>query len=70
MSWDVKGNGWSAAIVNQVLVNIDGISAAGFTSRSIAIGGTNTDPDTTSGGYDGSAARTSLQGKSFIVTIT
>jgi hypothetical protein len=70
MSWDVKGNGWSAAIVNQVLVNIDGISAAGFTSRSIAIGGTNTDPDTTSGGYNGSAARTSLQGKSFIVTIT
>jgi hypothetical protein len=70
MNWDMKDNGWSAAIVNQTLAAINGISASGFASRTINIGGTNADPDTTSGGYNGVAARTSLQGKSFTVTIT
>jgi len=68
--WRFNNNGWGAAIVNQILTVIDGISAAGFTGRVINIGGTNTDPDTTSGGYNGTAARTSLQGKGFTVTIT
>jgi len=70
LNWDMKNNGWTATMVNQVLVNIDSIAAAGNTSRVINIGGTNADPDTTSGGYNGSAARTSLQGKAFTVTIT
>lgn len=70
LSWDLRNNGWTAAIVNQVLVNTDSISASGNTGRSIQIGGTNADPDTTSGGYDGTAARTSLIGKGFVVTIT
>jgi hypothetical protein len=66
----MKDNAWSAAIVNQVLAAIDGISASGFASRVINIGGTNTDPDTTSGGFNGVAARTSLQTKTFTVSIT
>jgi len=70
LAWRFDGNGWTAAIVNQVLVNIDAMSVAGFTGRVVNIGGTNTDPDTTSGGYNGSAARTSLIAKGFTVTIT
>lgn len=70
LSWRFDGNGWSAAIVNQVLVDINSISASGFAGRVINIGGSNTDPDTTSGGVDGVAARTALQGKGFTVTIT
>jgi hypothetical protein len=66
----MRGNGWSASIVNQVLAAIDGISASGFASRIIYIGGTNADPDTTSGGFNGVAARTSLQAKNFTVSIT
>lgn len=69
-NWDIKNNGWTADIVNHVLYDIDGISASGFTSRVVNIGGTNADPDTTSGGYNGSAARTSLIAKTFTVTIT
>lgn len=70
LKWDMQNNAWTAAIVNQILVEIDGISVGGFTSRVINIGGTNADPDTTSGGYNGSAARTSLIAKAFTVTIT
>jgi len=70
LNWQFQNNGWSAAIVNHVLVDIDGISAAGFTGRVINIGGTNADPDSTSGGYDGIAARNSLIAKGFTVTIT
>jgi hypothetical protein len=70
LSWQFQNNGWLAARVNQVLAAIDGISVTGFSGRSINIGGTNTDPDTTSGGFNGVAARTSLQGKSFTVLIT
>lgn len=69
LSWDLRNNGWSAAIVNQILANIDSISAAGFTGRVVNVGGTNTDPDTTSGGYNGVAARNSLIAKGFTVTI-
>lgn len=67
--WRFEGNGWSAAIVNHVLADIDSITVAGFTGN-INIGGTNADPDTTSGGYDGVAARNSLIAKGRTVTIT
>jgi hypothetical protein len=70
LNWDMKSNGWSAAIVNRILVDIDSISASGFTGRSINIGGTNADPDSSSGGYNGVVARTSLIVKGFTVTIT
>jgi hypothetical protein len=69
LNWDMRDNGWSAAIVNQILSTIDSISASGFSSRVVSISGTNVDPDTTSGGFNGTAARTSLQGKSFTVNI-
>ena len=68
LSWDFKNNGWSAAIVNHVLADIDSISAGGYTGRVINIGGTNTDPDASSGGYDGLAAKASLEAKGFTVT--
>jgi len=70
ISWQFQNNGWSAAIVNQVLVDIDGISTSGFTGRVVNVGGTNADPDTTSGGYDGTAARNQLITDGFTVTIT
>lgn len=70
LAWRFDGCGWSAAIVNQVLVDIDSISSSGYTGRVINIGGTNADPDTTSGGYDGVTARNSLIAKGFTVTIT
>jgi hypothetical protein len=69
LSWQMQNNNWSAAIVNQVLSIINSISATGFTGRVINIGGSNVDPDSTSGGFDGVAARTALQAKSFTVTI-
>jgi hypothetical protein len=68
--WNIKNNGWSAAIVNQILFNVDSNAAGGISGRSIDIGGTNADPDTTSGGFDGVAARTSLQAKGITITIT
>lgn len=61
----VAGNLYAALLKDGVEVNY-----GGYASRSINIGGTNADPDTTSGGYNGTAARTSLQGKGFTVTIT
>jgi len=70
LNWGLYNNGWSAAVVNQVLYVANSISVAGFTGRVINVGGTNVDPDTTSGGFDGVAARTSLIAKVFTVTIT
>ena len=70
LNWELQSNGWTAAIVNRILVDIDGISTSGFTGRVINIGGTNADPDSSSGGYDGTAARNSLISKGFTVTIT
>jgi hypothetical protein len=66
---DIKNNGMSAADVNHILVDIDSIAPSGYTGRIINIGGTNADPDSSSGGYDGVAARNSLIAKGFTVTI-
>lgn len=60
-------NGYSAAIVNKILVDLDTISVGGYVYRYIYIDGTNTAPDNSSGGYDGLAAKSSLQGKGFTV---
>lgn len=47
-----------------------GGSGTGLAAGAGLIGGTNADPDTTSGGYNGTAARNSLITKGFTVTIT
>jgi hypothetical protein len=67
LNWNLSMNSWSAAIVNRILFNIDTISIGGFTGRIIDISA-NTAPDTTSGGYNGSAAVSSLTSKGFIIT--
>ena len=58
----------TAAEVNQILVDLDTNSTNAFTNRIISIAGTNAAPDTTSGGLNGSAAKTNLVGKGFTVT--
>lgn len=60
-------NGWSATQVNQFLVEIDNISSSGYTGRNIQVGGSNAAPDSSSGGYNGTAAKASLQSKGFTV---
>jgi hypothetical protein len=66
----LHNNGMTATEVNHMLVDFDSISSAGYTGRIINIGGTNADPDGTSGGFDGLAAKTSLEGKGFTITTT
>jgi len=68
--FEYQDNGATAADVNHTLFDLDSISNSGYTGRSIKIGGTNADPDSSSGGYNGLAAKTSLEGKGFTVTIT
>jgi uncharacterized protein (TIGR02145 family) len=63
----VADNNWSAAQVNQFLHELDSVSVGGFTGRSVSIGGNNSDPDSSSGGYDGLAAKSSLEVKGFTV---
>ena len=53
--------------VNRMLVEIDGISSGGFTGRSLDFSGSNPAPDSTSGGYNGTAAVSSLVSKGFTV---
>jgi hypothetical protein len=55
--------------VNHMLVDFDSIASSGYTGRVINIGGTNAAPDNSSGGYDGLAAKSSLEGKGFTVTV-
>lgn len=68
--WKIYNNSMTAAEVNHILVDIDSVAVDGYTGRSIDIGGTNADPDSSSGGYDGYAAKASLEGKGFTVNIT
>ena len=71
----VNDNGMDAGDVNHILVDLYSLvsgegSGGAYTGRNIFIGGTNSDPDGTSGGYDGTTAKTNLEGKGFTVTIT
>jgi hypothetical protein len=66
----LQGNSMTAEEVNHILVDLDTISNGLFTGRSINIAGTNAAPDAVSGGFDGSAAVTSLVAKGFTVTHT
>lgn len=70
---NVSDNNWTAAIVNQTLVDLEahvsGETAGGdYTGRVIIMNGSNAAPDGTSGGFDGLTAKTSLQ--SFGITVT
>jgi hypothetical protein len=66
----LQNNNMSAEIVNHILVDLNSIALTGYTGRVINIGGSNADPDNSSGGYDGLAAKAALEGKGFTVTIT
>ncbi len=60
------GNGWTAAIVNQVLVDLASVLPSGG-SGIVSIGGSNAAPDTTSGGFNGVAAAATISGKGHTV---
>ena len=64
----LDSNAMTAAEVNQILVELDGILGSG--SGQINISGTNAAPDMSSGGYNGTAAAISLAGKGHTVTTT
>ncbi len=59
--------GLSVAEVNETAVKLDAIVSSGPTGRTFRIE-TNSAPDTSSGGYDGVAAITSLEGKGVTCT--
>jgi hypothetical protein len=65
----LQDNNLSTSEVNHFLVDLDSISLSGYTGRTIDISGTNDSPDSFSGGYDGLAAKASLEGKGFTVTL-
>jgi hypothetical protein len=66
--YNLQNNSMTAAQVNKILVDLDAISIGVYTGRTINIAGTNAAVDSTSGGNDGLAAITSLQGKGFTIT--
>ena len=63
----LTGNAMTVSEINKVLADLDSISSGGYTGRSIDVS-SNAAPDTTSGGNNGVAAVSSLQGKGFTVT--
>jgi hypothetical protein len=65
---EFQNNAMTAAIVNRMLADINAISASGYSYRKVIANGTNAAPDASSGGYNGLAAKTALQGKAFTVT--
>ena len=70
---DAKDNGWSAAIVNHMLVDMNSVSTNAYTGRGIDLGGVNDPnaaPDATSGGYDGLAAVADLVNNKGFVVVT
>lgn len=67
MSIALQDNAMTAAEVNRILAEVDSVSVSGYASRSLRLTGTNAAPDSSSGGYDGLAAKASLQSKGFIV---
>jgi hypothetical protein len=64
---DIGNNGLLAAEVNKMLYDIDTLATSGYTSRFVSFIGTNAAPDSSSGGYNGTAAKASLQSKGFTV---
>jgi hypothetical protein len=69
----LRNNSMTAAEVNQILVDFSGnatYNPTGWSKLLLDIGGTNADPDTSSGGYDGLAAISFLTGSPYNWTIT
>jgi len=70
---DIKDNDISTGDVNHILVDFSGnttVNPTGWSNINLNIGGTNADPDSSSGGYDGLAAISFLTGSPYNWTIT
>lgn len=69
----LRDNGMSATDVNHILVDFSGNTTSnpsGWSNVNLNIGGTNADPDSSSGGYDGIAAISFLTGSPYNWIIT
>ena len=69
----LQNNNMSAEDVNHILIDFSGnatYNPAGWSNVSLNIGGTNADPDSSSGGYNGLAAISFLTGSPYNWTIT
>ena len=69
----LQNNNMSAADVNHILVDFSGnatYNPTGWSNVNLFIGGSNDDPDSSSGGYDGMAAISFLTGSPYNWTIT
>jgi hypothetical protein len=69
----LRDNGMIADDVNHILVDFSGnatYNPTGWSNINLNIGGTNADPDSSSGGYDGLAAISFLTGSPYNWTIT
>jgi hypothetical protein len=74
LSGELQNNNMSVTDVNHILVDFDNISTnlnpSGWTGTTLDISGTNSAPDSSSGGFDGIAALSSLTGGTNNWTIT
>jgi hypothetical protein len=69
----LHNNNMTASEVNHILVDFSGITVSnptGWSNVNLNIGGTNADPDSSSGGYDGLSAISTLTGSPYNWTIT
>lgn len=64
---NIQDNSYTTAEVNEMLVKFDSIAVGGFISRNFYIDGTNSAPDSSSGGFNGNAAKSSIQSKGYNV---
>ena len=60
-------NTWTVAEVNEMLFRADSIAVGGFVNRNFLFLSGNASPDSTSGGFNGIAARNSLIAKGFTI---
>jgi hypothetical protein len=70
---ELQNNNMSAADVNHILVDFETIATNNhprWSEVTLNIGGTNDDPDSTSGGYDGLSAIATLTGSPYNWIIT
>ena len=67
ISISFNNNSWKADVVNHMLYDLDII---GWTGGTMDISGTNEAPDASSGGYNGTVAKASLDGKGWTITTT
>lgn len=65
---NLEDNLMTAAEVNHILADLNSIAVYSTNMRSVLIGGSNEAPDTTSGGYDGVAAKAALIAKNVSVS--